>query len=286
MFSCNLCGRAYATQNSLTRHSHNHVKDKSHSCTECHVIFSRRDLLVRHRKIHESSNSDRRPRGRRLRCHTACVNCRRSRTRCDGDGTRPCTSCSDANKECKFSVTSHRVSEDTRITEREHSQYGSTLAEDGANPQSPLGESFDFSAVLQPSNMAQPLEDMNVDGFQTALDPTGFSPTQLTAWPWLHEDLFFQHDTHNDLHRPTTNDLRNSHSAVHPGLPNSSSSPAGDNFSRELLRHTGSEDVSRQLTDNGTMLSIEEQELTFPTHSNRNSTHSKLQMLASLMYPG
>src|SRR5436305_10332035 len=188
MFSCHLCGRVYATQNSLTRHSHNHIKDKSHVCNECHVVFSRRDLLVRHSKIHAPSNSAERPEGRRLRCHTACVNCRRFRTKCDGDGTKPCTSCSNGNKECTFSTNSHRVSEDIRIKEREMSRSQSNPMENVnvAGQQPPLDDPFDFSAALQP------LRNMEEGGVHTAVDPTSFSPLHVTAWPWLHEDMFFQ----------------------------------------------------------------------------------------------
>jgi hypothetical protein len=284
MFSCHLCGRAYATQNSLTRHSHNHGKDKSHACTECHVVFSRRDLLVRHSKIHAASNNVERPGGRRLRCHTACVNCRRSRTRCDGDGTKPCTSCSNTNKECTFSVTSHRVSEDIRIKDHDNSHYDSTPTEDGAGHPSPLDESFDFSAVLPSSDMAQPSGNIDEDGFQTVFDPTSFSPMQMTAWPWLHEDLFFQNETPNNWHQPIIDDPRNGDNAVHsmlldnisgPGVSMSSQS-AADNFAQDLLSHAVSEDIPRHLPENETIQPMGQRNSNFPTHKNRTFSHGKL----------
>ena len=284
MFSCQLCGRAYVTQNSLTRHSHNHGKDKSHACTECHVVFSRKDLLVRHSKIHSSSDCVERPGGRRLRCHTACVNCRRSRTKCDGDGTNPCTSCSNTNKECTFSATSHRVSEDIRIKEHETCHHESTLTEDGASQPSALDESFDFSAILPPSDTVQPLINMDEDGFQTILDPIGFSPMQMTAWPWLHEDLFFGAEPLNDWHQPILDDPRNGDNALHlmsldivpgPGLGMSSPSAAND-FPQELISRTLSGDSPRQLTRNGTVQPTTPQDSVFPTHKIQVSRHGKL----------
>lgn len=284
MFSCRLCGRAYATQNSLTRHSHNHGKDKSHACTECHVVFSRRDLLVRHSKIHAISNGDQRPGGRRLRCHTACVNCRRSRTKCDGDGTKPCTSCSNDNKECTFSTTSHRVSEDIRIKDYELSRYESTSMENGAGQQSPLDGSFDFSAVLQPSDMVQPLGNMDEGDFHTAIDPTSFSPMQMTAWPWLHEDMFFQNGTPNDWHQLLLDDPKIGGNAAHPLLLNSisgsdvnmSSPSAADDFSRELPEHGVSGDIPQQVPENGHIRPTAHLNSTFPSQKNRNFSHSKL----------
>jgi hypothetical protein len=283
MFSCHLCGRAYATQNSLTRHSHNHGKDKSHTCTQCHVVFSRRDLLVRHSKIHAVSNSEQRPGGSRLRCHTACVNCRRSRTRCDGDGTKPCTSCSNGNKECTFSAASHRVSEDIRIKEHENSHYESTPTDNGAGQQSSVDESFDFSAVLPPSNMAQPLGNVEENGFQIVLDPTGLSPMQMTAWPWLHEDMFFQNDTPNDWYELMMDDPKTGDKFTHPTLLNSisgpdvsiSSSSAADNFSPELLQHAVSDDFPRQVTENGTIQRVGQPKSILWTRKNRTLDHSK-----------
>jgi Fungal Zn(2)-Cys(6) binuclear cluster domain len=284
MFSCHLCGRAYATQNSLTRHSHNHGKDKSHVCTECHVVFSRRDLLVRHSKIHAILNVDQRPGGRRLRCHTACVNCRRSRTKCDGDGTKPCTSCSNNNKECTFSATSNRVSEDIRIKDHEISRYSSNSLENEADRQSPLDDSFDFSAVLQASDMAQPLRSIVEGDFHTVMDPTSFSPMQMTAWPWLHEDMFFQNGTPSDWHQLVLDHAENGDNAAHPILLNgisgsdvnmSSPSAAGD-YSRELLEHEVSGHIPRQLPENERTRAMAHANPTLLTQKTQNVSHSKL----------
>ncbi len=36
--------------------------------------------------------------------------------------------------------------------------------------------------------------EVDVEAFPEFLDSTSFSPIQLSAWPWLHENLFFQND--------------------------------------------------------------------------------------------
>jgi hypothetical protein len=284
MFSCHLCGRSYATQNSLTRHSHNHGKDKSHVCTECHVVFSRRDLLVRHSKIHAILNVDQRPGGRRLRCHTACVNCRRSRTKCDGDGTKPCTSCSNNNKECTFSTTSNRVSEDIRIKDHEILRHSSHPLEYEADRQSPLDDSFDFSAVLQASDMARPLRSIVEGDFHTVMDPTSFSPVQMTAWPWLHEDRFFQNGTPGDRHQLVLDHGENGDNAAHPILLNGisgsdvdmSSPSAARGCSRVLLEHEVSGHIPRQLPENERTRAMAHANPTLLTQKTPNVSHSKL----------
>jgi hypothetical protein len=284
MFSCHLCGRVYATQNSLTRHSHNHIKDKSHVCNECHVVFSRRDLLVRHSKIHAPSSSADRPEGRRLRCHTACINCRRSRAKCDGDGTKPCTSCSNTSKECTFSVTSHRVSEDIRIKDLENSRHTSTSTKGGTVQERPLDESFDFSAVVSSSNMAQSMENMDKDSLPYALDPMSYSSMQMTAWPWLHENRFFQNHTPNDWRQTMMDDSRDRENDLHPMLLNGISgadlnmptrSPS-DNSSLQIGRHAVVEDGTRPLTENGTTQMFVQKEVTLSQDKDQTYGQSEL----------
>ena len=282
MFSCHLCGRVYATQNSLTRHSHNHIKDKSHVCNECHVVFSRRDLLVRHSKIHAPSTSAERPEGRRLRCHTACINCRRSRTKCDGDGTKPCTLCANTNKECTFSVTSHRVSEDIRI--KDHSQHTSTSMKDGAVQERPLDESFDFSAVVPSSNMAQSMETVDKDSLSYVLDPISYSSMQMTAWPWLHENRFFQNHAPNDWRQTLMDDSRDRESDLHPILLdgisgadlNTPTQSSSDDSSLQIGRHAVVEDSTRPLTENGTTQLFVQKEVTLSQDEDQNYSQSEL----------
>jgi hypothetical protein len=120
MFNCSECDKGYSKQTSLNRHLQNHRKSKQYTCPTCHVAFYRRDLLSRHSRIHRSRPSS--PAGStirqshvqtrgnqdRQRCHTACIPCRGSRTKCDG--SRPCLSCISAGKTCEYSGTINRIS--------------------------------------------------------------------------------------------------------------------------------------------------------------------------------
>lgn len=113
-FPCPSCDKIYLTQHSLTRHSHNHKKTSEHVCPSCKVVFYRKDLLVRHMKMHDPVQGGNRE-GRRRRCHTACLNCRIARIRCDS--SKPCTSCAALGKQCTYSTRSARVSTNARVLE-------------------------------------------------------------------------------------------------------------------------------------------------------------------------
>jgi uncharacterized C2H2 Zn-finger protein len=113
-FPCPSCDKTYLTQHSLTRHSHNHKKTSEHNCPSCKVVFYRKDLLVRHMKMHDTTQSGNRG-GRRIRCHTACTNCRDARIKCDS--YKPCASCVAFGKQCTYSTKSARVSTNTRAVE-------------------------------------------------------------------------------------------------------------------------------------------------------------------------
>ena len=117
MYACTECDRKYESRNSLTRHMHNHLKNKKHSCSLCGVVFRRRDLLLRHSKLHKlpslgsTSAASAAPsefNAGRKRCHTACVRCRELRTRCNGQ--HPCFTCVDAGARCVYGHHSHRLS--------------------------------------------------------------------------------------------------------------------------------------------------------------------------------
>ena len=205
------------------------------------------------------------------------------RTKCDGDGTKPCTACSNGHKECTFSITSHRVSEDSRIKERDSTHYESTPTEEGAGQQSFTDESFDFSAVIPTSGMFRPLENLVDDESQTALDPTSLSPVQMTAWPWLHEDLFFQHDVANDWLQPLMEDARNSEHAVQPVLLDStsnkgfsiSSPSAAQELSQAFLRHPVWGNAPQHLSENATIQATAQQNPTNLVNKKQASSHSK-----------
>src|ERR1700761_2647008 len=116
MYACTQCDRKYASQNSLTRHVHNHKKAKKHRCSICDVVFYRKDLLSRHSRLHKPSLTEQSSTSEpllgtedgRKRCHTACIRCRTLRTKCNSQ--RPCMTCSMANVSCEYSRTSNRLS--------------------------------------------------------------------------------------------------------------------------------------------------------------------------------
>ena len=124
-FSCPSCDKVYLTQYSLTRHSHNHKKTSEHICPTCKVVFYRKDLLARHLKmVHESGDGGNRG-GRRQRCHTACINCRDARIKCDSH--KPCTSCTALRKHCTYSAKSARVSTNSRVEMNKENEVGALM---------------------------------------------------------------------------------------------------------------------------------------------------------------
>jgi hypothetical protein len=79
---CGMCSRSYTRHEHLSRHELSHTKAKSFPCTECNLVFARRDLLLRHQqKLHmiRSENSDTRSSSREN--ITGCDNERGSFTR-------------------------------------------------------------------------------------------------------------------------------------------------------------------------------------------------------------
>jgi hypothetical protein len=120
MFNCPECDKGYTKQTSLNRHIQNHLKSKQYTCPTCHVSFYRRDLLSRHSKMHNTgpplpksstpgqTQVQNRGNQGRQRCHTACIPCRESRTKCDG--SRPCLSCASSGRSCEYSRTINRIS--------------------------------------------------------------------------------------------------------------------------------------------------------------------------------
>lgn len=124
-FPCPSCDKTYLTQHSLTRHSHNHKKTSAHTCPSCKVVFYRKDLLVRHMKMHDPIQGGNRG-GRRIRCHTACTNCRDARIKCDS--YNPCASCVGLGKQCSYSAKSARVSTSTNALEGEEGKNVSMLS--------------------------------------------------------------------------------------------------------------------------------------------------------------
>jgi hypothetical protein len=155
-----------------------------------------------------------------------------------------------------------------------------------AGQQPPLDDSFDFSAALQP------LRNMEEGGFHTAIDPTSFSPLQATAWPWLHEDMFFQNGTPNDWHQLLLDDPKSGGNSAHPTLLDSISgsdinlsppSAVGD-FSREHLERAVRDNTTQPVPGNGHMRPTGRLNSTSPTQKSQSfSQKSRLSKYCPLL---
>ena len=112
MYQCKHCPKTYPTKNSLTRHERNHGgRETQHRCDVCGVVFYRKDVYLRHSRIHEGDANAKSPGSKhdRQRCHTACVQCRRARAKCDGK--QPCSTCmAKKRKSCTYEQASSRLS--------------------------------------------------------------------------------------------------------------------------------------------------------------------------------
>jgi hypothetical protein len=140
-----------------------------------------------------------------------------------------------------------------------------------AGQQPPLDDSFDFSAALQP------LRSMEEGGFHTAVDPTRFSPMQATAWPWLHEDMFFQNGVPNDRHQLLLDSI--SGRDINLNLPS-----AVDDFSREHSERAVPDNATQPVPETGYMRPTGHLNSSAPTRKSRGfSQKSKLSKYCPLL---
>ncbi|EFY91663.1 C6 and C2H2 transcription factor, putative [Metarhizium acridum CQMa 102] len=93
-FSCSWpgCGRMYRKREHLQRHERSHARDFKYECPICKKRFVRRDVMTRHRALHET-------RPRKLR-KVACVSCVSLKTRCDRQPGARCSRCVASGWEC------------------------------------------------------------------------------------------------------------------------------------------------------------------------------------------
>lgn len=91
------CGRTYQRKEHLNRHKKDHDESKSFECLACGAKFSRGDTLRRHMNLHGPRAEGPLP----ARVAKACVNCHRSKTRCDGREPT-CSPCADKSRECAY----------------------------------------------------------------------------------------------------------------------------------------------------------------------------------------
>lgn len=100
---CDLCAREYKSRESLNRHRMLHSQIAENTCEICDATFFRKDLLLRHLRIHglgnreDYSGDSSQVRGRQ-RSAAACGSCRRQKVRCFGGC--PCAPCLKSNRTC------------------------------------------------------------------------------------------------------------------------------------------------------------------------------------------
>ncbi|TLS21486.1 uncharacterized protein PpBr36_10184, partial [Pyricularia pennisetigena] len=98
-YTCDVegCGRVYQRKEHLNRHKRDHDEVKSFECPACGAQFSRGDTLRRHMNLHGPRAEGPLP----ARVAKACVNCHKSKTRCDG--REPiCSPCADRGRDCAY----------------------------------------------------------------------------------------------------------------------------------------------------------------------------------------
>ena len=186
---CSTCGKTYNTQASLTRHAHNHREAPRHVCNICDVSFSRRDLLRRHRRIHERAAEDQEAGAPRIRAHTACLGCRQARVKCVNDpGRDACNACKKASRPCSLSSEPRRVS--TVLHDRRRQSCGREGGLDLDDVNAGAHELHEQASVCDFG-----IGTRTVDHYDALPDSTrnaGISQDQTLAWAWLHEDQFLQ----------------------------------------------------------------------------------------------
>ncbi|KAI6372904.1 hypothetical protein MCOR25_003589 [Pyricularia grisea] len=98
-YTCDVedCGRVYQRKEHLNRHKKDHDEVKSFECPACGAKFSRGDTLRRHMNLHGPRAEGPLP----ARVAKACVNCHKSKTRCDGREPT-CSPCADKGRECAY----------------------------------------------------------------------------------------------------------------------------------------------------------------------------------------
>ena len=186
---CSTCRKTYNTQASLTRHAHNHREAPRHVCNICDVSFSRRDLLRRHRRIHERAAEDQEAEAPRIRAHTACLGCRQARVKCVNDpGSHACNACQKASRPCSLSSDPRRVSTVLHDRRRQARDREESLDLDDVDART---HELEEQTSIHDFGIATPTMD-HYDGLPDFTENVGISQDQTLAWAWLHEDQFLQ----------------------------------------------------------------------------------------------
>jgi hypothetical protein len=128
------------------------------------------------------------------------------------------------------------------------------------------------------------MENMDKDSLSGVLDPMSYSSTRMTAWPWLHENHFFQNHTSNDWRQAMMADSRDRENDLHPMLLNGISGAelsmptqsSSDNSSLQVGRHVVIEESTRSLTENGMTQRLTQKGVTISQDKDPNYGQSEL----------
>lgn len=80
-YQCPDCDKSYRAKETLNRHRKNHSRHVDHVCHVCHVGFRRKDLLLRHYKIHRGDETTSGHLKDRQRSRQACDRCSKLKTK-------------------------------------------------------------------------------------------------------------------------------------------------------------------------------------------------------------
>jgi hypothetical protein len=80
-YQCPDCEKSYRAKETLNRHRKNHSRHVDHVCHVCHVGFRRKDLLLRHYKIHRGDDPSSGHFKDRQRSRQACDRCSKLKTK-------------------------------------------------------------------------------------------------------------------------------------------------------------------------------------------------------------
>ncbi|KAH6698476.1 fungal-specific transcription factor domain-containing protein [Leptodontidium sp. MPI-SDFR-AT-0119] len=199
---CPICDDSFTRQDHLKRHLHTHEPSKYFTCKYCGKPFGRRDSLIRHERGHEESASAEGHKTIFTRVSLACMNCSKSKVRCDGES--PCNHCSSRQLEChrganrrKKQRKNPRASTDDQSTTTCHQQQGSLEAQMHSLPRTPISEdhvTHDASTVSTSRDKPSQVVDGPIS--QSSYDPN--LPTSLpvsTAFEFAGpQDWDFQFD--------------------------------------------------------------------------------------------
>jgi hypothetical protein len=155
---CAECGKRYRCKEALNRHRNNHTGVKRYICESCQVSFSRHDVLSIHlTRVHgKTFNRETATESHRQRCFKACNNCRKSKSKCDGNLT--CSACADGGLACIYDNKSRRI-----------------FQQDNTPP---------VSGDRSPQTLIESLSLPDIDGFQKIWSDNG-------DWSWVFDDSYF-----------------------------------------------------------------------------------------------